>query len=159
MTRKFFLLFISICFASIVTAQQSVLYDFEQLKKLEGKWLMESKIIVGETWSFYSDELLIGKGWVLNQKGDTVFTEDLRIVRFDKSIVYIAKPMGKNATAFTLSMVTLDNEWIFENKEHNSPQRIVYQLHGFDTLDAWIGDFSKKGDFKEKGRFHYTHIE
>lgn len=153
----FYLLFT--CFYCPQLHAQSVSFEFSQLKKLEGKWLTSQGMQVGETWSYYSDELLIGKGWTINSKGDTLFTEDLRIVKVENSIVYIAKPKGKNAVAFTLTMVTLDDEWIFENKAHDSPQRIVYKLNGFDILEAWIGNFSKKGLFKEGARFRYTKIE
>lgn len=158
MKRLFYILLFLLSFLPQLTAQ-SIDFQFSQLKKLEGKWLTSEGMKVGETWSYYSDELLIGKGWALNAKGDTIFTEDLRIIKFDQSVVYVAKPKGKNAVAFTLTMVTLNNEWIFENKAHDSPQRIVYQLHGFDVMDAWIGDFTKKDRFKEKARFKYTRIE
>lgn len=59
----------------------------------------------------------------------TVFHEYLRIVPFrDGGLVYLAQPVGRfPPTPFRLILAT-PTELVFENPDHDFPQRIRYQL-------------------------------
>lgn len=66
--------------------------------------------------------------------GGTAFFEYLRIEDRGGQVVYIASPMGRGATEFTLVLVE-NRRVVFENPAHDFPQRIIYRREG-DTLSA-----------------------
>ena len=57
------------------------------------------------------------------------FFEYLRIESTEDGIVYFASPLGKNETRFPMTELS-EREVVFENPEHDFPQRIIYQLEG-----------------------------
>jgi len=66
--------------------------------------------------------------------GETVAFEFIRIVSTgDGGLVFIASPSGQNTTGFALVSVT-DHEVIFENPDHDFPQRIIYRLLSDEDL-------------------------
>ena len=64
----------------------------------------------------------------------TVAFEFMRIIEQDDGgLVFIASPMGQSTTSF--SMVSLsDREVIFENPDHDFPQRVIYRLVSDEDL-------------------------
>jgi hypothetical protein len=66
--------------------------------------------------------------------GSRAFFEYLRIEERDGSLVYVASPMGGRATEFRLVEMA-GQSVVFENLEHDFPQRIVYARHG-NELEA-----------------------
>jgi hypothetical protein len=66
--------------------------------------------------------------------GARAFFEYLRIEERDGSLVYVASPMGGRATEFELVEMG-GQSVVFENLEHDFPQRIVYARHG-NELEA-----------------------
>ena len=61
--------------------------------------------------------------------GRNAFFEYLRIEDRDGALVYVASPRGGGSTDFFL--VTLDDRGaVFENLEHDFPQRIIYRRDG-----------------------------
>ena len=64
----------------------------------------------------------------------TVAFEFMRIIEQDDGgFVFIASPMGQSTTSF--SMVSLsDREVIFENPDHDFPQRVIYRLESDEDL-------------------------
>ena len=52
-------------------------------------------------------------------------------------LAYEAHPSGQPSTAF-LSIDTPDGSIVFENREHDFPQRVGYRRDGTDSLQAWI---------------------
>jgi hypothetical protein len=70
-------------------------------------------------------------------KGEMVDYEFLRIQQEGVSIQYIAFPSGQTETAFTLVKVGPE-EVVFENPEHDFPQRIIYSLNVDGVLTARI---------------------
>ena len=56
-----------------------------------------------------------------------------------------------NGNAINFKLISSkNNNYIFENKKHDFPQRIGYSHVNFDTLHAWIEGFSKGKNKKEK---------
>jgi hypothetical protein len=56
-----------------------------------------------------------------------VFYEYLRIVQNEEGIAYMASPLGREPTPFVL--VSLEgHKVVFENPEHDWPQRLTYWL-------------------------------
>ncbi|MBP6391758.1 MAG: hypothetical protein KA175_11240 [Flavobacteriales bacterium] len=78
--------------------------------------------------------------------------EQLRITSFAGHWLYLASPGGKSVTCFMRVSAEPDT-WIFENKEHDFPKRIGYQLEGKDGLKAWIAGTA---DADQRMEFHLT---
>jgi hypothetical protein len=107
---------------------------------LLGTWLQSSpQGDLYETWILKSDSEFFGHGYLL-LKGDTLFSERIRLVARGKNTLYIPVVSDQNAglpVEFTL--VSSDRRiFIFENKEHDFPQRIIYRNPEPDSLCARI---------------------
>ena len=64
----------------------------------------------------------------------TVAFEFMRIIeRDDGGLEFIASPSGKGTTSFFMVSVN-DREVIFENPDHDFPQRIIYRLLSDEDL-------------------------
>lgn len=87
------------------------------------------KLLVSEQWMSPAGTSMIGMArTVKNDK--TTGWEYLRIEQRTDGIYYVAKPReNPEETAFRLISSNL-NEVVFENKEHDFPQRIIYKLQG-----------------------------
>jgi len=86
--------------------------------------------------------------------GKTVAFEFMRIVeREDGGLEFVASPSGQNTTSFTMSSLT-DHEVIFENPDHDFPQRIIYRLVSDEELlgriEGMIDGIEKAADFPMK---------
>jgi len=69
--------------------------------------------------------------------GKTASFEFLRIASTAEGITFWASPQGKPATPFRLKEMK-GKRVVFENPEHDFPQRIIYWLDGDDSLHARI---------------------
>ncbi len=107
---------------------------FEELKKLEGKWKSHNNIIFFENWQLIDDSTLSGNGFSLRDQ-DTVFAEILMLTLRKDKITYIAKDSEQNRaqTIPFLLKKARKNSFVFENLEHDYPQRIIYEFEK-DTL-------------------------
>ncbi|HAH52596.1 MAG TPA: hypothetical protein DCL80_15590 [Balneola sp.] len=83
--------------------------------------------------------MMLGVHRDVNENGRSSF-EYLRIMRTREGIVYVASPGGKLGTTFTM-IENIDQKVVFENLDHDFPQRIIYSRSG-DTLTARIEDES-----------------
>lgn len=88
---------------------------------------------VGKTGSTEMEEYWIApKGGVMlglhrdAPPGRNAFFEYLRVEERDGVLVYVASPRGSGATEFVLVIVD-DRGAVFENREHDFPQRIIYR--------------------------------
>jgi hypothetical protein len=61
------------------------------------------------------------------ESGELAFFEYLRIEEREGKIVYLASPKGGAPTRFTLTRLD-EAHAVFENPEHDFPQRIIYHL-------------------------------
>ena len=72
---------------------------------------------------------ILGMGRTV-KKGKTTDWEFMRIEERADGIFFVAQPKDNaEETAFKLIRSTL-NEVVFENKEHDFPQRVIYKLKG-----------------------------
>ena len=70
--------------------------------------------------------------------GNTVAYEFMRIAAgADGKLAFHAQPSGKPPAAFALRSMS-PTEVVFENPEHDFPQRIIYRANGADGLLASI---------------------
>jgi hypothetical protein len=104
---------------------------------LTGCWEIDSSIrIVEEQWSAPRGGSMMGMSRTI--KGDSLVTYELVVIREQGGqLAYEAHPAGQ-ATAVFLSRTITDSTIVFENLQHDFPQRIGYELGGADSLTAWI---------------------
>ena len=109
----------------------------EQFQWLEGKWQgSEGEGILVETWALQNTTTLLGTGFYMIG-GDTVMREALRIQKFGPHWGFVAVINNQHPVLFTLVEST-DTMLVFENTEHDFPQRIVYTKRGTNEIFAWI---------------------
>jgi len=71
-------------------------------------------------------------------RGDSLVAYEFVIVREQgEQLAYEAHPSGQPAAVF-LSRAVSDSSVLFENLQHDFPQRVGYQRDGPDSLLAWI---------------------
>ena len=129
---------------------------FKKLYQLEGTWKMSGKKgSVCEEWKIVSKNYLQSKGYVLKGK-DTLVNERVELRKTKEGIFYtstVSDQNNKKPVAFKLTSFE-GNRFIFENKEHDFPKRIVYQFISADSLHAFIDD-GKQGT-KQAQHFYYV---
>ena len=87
----------------------------------------------GEQWMSPAGGTMLGVNRSVRD-GKTVAFEFIRIVEQDDGgLEFIASPSGQNTTSFTMSSLT-DRDVIFENPDHDFPQRIIYRLMSDEDL-------------------------
>lgn len=109
--------------------------DDSLLKLFPGKWKMISdKIEYYEEWKIVNEYELTGIGFSI-EEGDTVSSEKLYLKKFEDTWAYIALPVNQTITLFALTEYS-ESKFIFENKEHDYPQRIIYEFTADGQLNA-----------------------
>jgi hypothetical protein len=119
----------------------------EQLSWLAGCWEMVSaKRIVEERWMPPRGQTMLGTGRTISNN-ETMEYEFIVLRANEGRFVYEAHPSEQPSASF-FSTVVESRRVIFENLEHDFPQRIGYEKHDDDTLLAWI-EGSLKGKVKK----------
>ncbi len=108
--------------------------SISDLAWLSGCWDMSNQETgSGEQWMPPAGGTMLGVNRTVRDS-KTVAFEFMRIVeRNDGELEFIASPSGQSTTSFLL--VSLNNgEVIFENPDHDFPQRIIYRLLSDEDL-------------------------
>lgn len=103
-----------------------------------------------ESWK-KANHILEGSALMKNKNGKVVLTEILRIEKIGPHTVYIAVVNKNNPVLFTLA-ASGENKWVFENKEHDFPQRIIYIQESETKLLARVEGLQKEKMVKDE--FH-----
>jgi len=105
---------------------------------LEGRWSgVKDGTASEEHWTSPEGGGLVGMHKDVKAGRMTGF-EFLRIgTTKEGTIVYMASPQGRPATPFTL-VEAAGKRLVFENKEHDFPQRVLYWLDDAGSLHARI---------------------
>ena len=108
------------------------------LSWIAGCWVREDgNRRTEEFWMKPAGQTMIGLGRTI-AGGKTVFTEYLQINEGQNGIAYIvALGTGAKPVAFPL-LKSSEGEVIFENPNHDFPQRIIYRRESRDALFARI---------------------
>lgn len=113
---------------------------FSNLNLLSGKWSMETdKGMLYESWKKQNDSTFTGLSFRVSGR-DSLVLEKMELVHRQGRILFIPTVPGQNdekPVVFTLSKLE-GGRYIFENKEHDFPSRIVYVLPKENILQAWI---------------------
>lgn len=111
-----------------VSARAQTNLDVADFSWLEGNWqidLSEIKIKVFENWKRGEGNTYLGEGYVLKGK-DTIVKEVIKIEKVGPHWVYIAQINDNAPVLFTLKAESTAKQLVFENLEHDNPQRIRY---------------------------------
>jgi len=97
-----------------------------RLAWISGTWtLRDGERTTEEHWRPLQGTTLLGSSHTFDQQR-THFFEHLRVEAQRGTIAYLASPGGAAPTAFQLTVVE-DGLAVFENREHDYPQRIRYE--------------------------------
>ena len=146
-------LFIFTVPVSIVLSPQNVIYQykasqFAKLYALEGTWEMREKRGTYEVWKIINEIYLEGSGFKV-AGNDTIWNEQIALKYADGTITYVPKVLGQNdenGISFKLTGIR-DNVFVFENKKHDFPKRIVYKIMN-DKMIATVSGKTKGGNRK-----------
>jgi hypothetical protein len=132
---------------------------FENLFLLEGLWRMDKPNgALFEEWKKINNELLQGRSFILKEN-DTIVLEQIRLAKEGDEVFYIPSVKDQNSgqpVTFTM-LSSKKNQFTFENKSHDFPQRIIYRFVNNDSVVARIEGVVKG---KEKwSEFYYTRVK
>jgi hypothetical protein len=114
--------------------------DLKQLEWLIGNWVnLTENSSSYEIWKKSSETEYSAHSYVI-ENGDTVFSEFVLLKQIDGIINYIVTVSDQNSQqAINFKLVSTQNGvFVFENLEHDFPQRIVYSNPVKDSLVAFI---------------------
>ena len=125
--------------------------EIQRVAWLQGCW--ESLVgtrSIEEHWMAPRGRSMIGMG--RTAQGDRLVDFELVVLREEGNrLAYDARPSGQAPTVF-LSTTVSDSTVVFENPEHDFPQRVGYQRETSDALLAWIegteGGKTRRIDFR-----------
>lgn len=126
----------------------------DDLAWLSGCWMSSNQEPgSAEHWMLPAGGTMIGMNRTVSG-GKTVAFEFMRIVeQEDGGLEFIASPSGQKTTGFTMTNVT-NREVIFENPDHDFPQRIIYRLVSDEELlgriEGTIDGVERAADFPMK---------
>jgi hypothetical protein len=140
-----------VLFATNIFAQD------DSIKKLfPGKWKMDvENAEVYEEWQLVNENELIGISYSI-EDGVKNINESLYLKKFADQWAYVAVPKNQNIALFAL-IEHSPQKLLFENMEHNFPQKISYEFHKDGRMTAAIqGEVS--GETKRK-EFSFKIVE
>ena len=124
--------------------------SLDQLSWISGCWEARAgNRVTVEQWMKPAGGLMMGMSrTVVNDKAAEY--EFLQIRQQGSDVFYVARPSGQAEAAFKL-VRSSRSEAVFENPEHDFPQRIIYRLEGDGRLAAAIegtqGGKTRRVDF------------
>ena len=131
----------ALCACSVAPPSSSNGSPIDQLSWLAGCWEARSATqVTEEQWMEPRGKSMLGMNRVL--RNDALRGYELVVIREDTGrLVFQAHPSGQPSAVF--AQLTLSDTFVvFENPEHDFPQRIGYSQRGTDSLAAWIWGMS-----------------
>lgn len=121
--------------ASSASAETAI--GIQRVAWLSGCWeAVSPQRTVEEQWMAPRGPCMVGAGRTV--RGDSLSEYELVIVReAGDRLAYEAHPSGQ-ATATFVSIIATESTVVFENRDHDFPQRVGYRRIGLDSLLAWI---------------------
>ncbi len=129
--------------------------QFKKLYNLEGTWKMNTKRgVIVEEWKKMNKHYLQSKGYII-KGSDTVVNERVALTKTKKGVFYtstVEEQNNKQPIAFKMTKAE-NNVFVFENKEHDFPKRIIYKFITADSLHAFADDGNDES--KKRQNFYY----
>lgn len=122
---------------------------YKKMNRLSGLWQTDTgEGMLYEEWSKSSGNTMYGKSYMVEGTDSTVF-ERVELSKKDSGIYYIptVRDQNQRKPVYFKLITSNDSAFIFENKQHDFPQRIIYRFVNEDSLVARI-----EGDVKGEAR-------
>lgn len=139
MSSRFVLGFIILAFPFCAKGQECGVPEvWNQLRFFEGSWKVENSNLM-EKWQLSGEDVYVGKSYSVLGK-DTILNETIQLIFDRENIWYKVQVHNQNAGKTVLFRLTKcqGSVFIFENPEHDYPQKIGYRRIGNDKILAWI---------------------
>jgi hypothetical protein len=119
---------------ALPAAQES---GIDRVAWLQGCWEMVSpQRTIEEQWMAPRAGSMVGVSRTV--RGDSLVEYEMMVLRDQGGrLTYEAHPSGQSVAVFESSMLE-GSSVVFENLDHDFPQRIGYQRNGSNVLFAWI---------------------
>lgn len=143
---RYFLLLLFISVTSGAFAQWTY-KDFNRLRNITGNWEMKTeKGFLQEKWERPNDTTFKGRSYKID-RGVSILDEKMTIVFSNKEIIFSASVQYQNkGLPVSFKLIKIDGgKYIFENKEHDFPTQVIYQIKNANKLLAWINGTTEKG--------------
>jgi len=123
--------------------------DIQKLAWMTGSWAGEKDgVRLEEHWMSPKGATMLGMHRDL-RGGRTVSFEFFRVVEDSLGLVYLAQPLGRPPTPFRAKALE-ERRIVFENLEHDFPQRVMYWMGKDGALHARVeGMMGGKLEFEE----------
>jgi len=123
-----------LCVADLGFAQQMTV---DRVAWLQGCWRStRGETTIEEQWMAPRGGAMLGMGRTV--RGSKLVEYELVLIKEQEGrLTYEAHPSGQPSATFTAA-TTSDTSVVFENPQHDFPQRVGYRRSGADGLDAWI---------------------
>ena len=128
------LLGLFLCLSKAALAQQ---VSVDRVAWLQGCWRStRGDTTIEEQWMSPRGGTMLGMGRTV--RGSQTAEYELVLIKEQEGrLAYEAHPSGQPTATFT-SATASDTSVVFENPQHDFPQRVGYKRNGADALDAWI---------------------
>ncbi len=142
-----------------ISESTTVLSKIKQMEWVIGKWENISRDRnLYEIWTKTNDTIYSGRSFMI-ANNDTIFSERISLELKNNELFYIpAVSAQNNGQPIPFKFTSSENtEIIFENREHDFPQRIIYKNPKPDSLYARVegndnGKFRKEEFFMKRSR-------
>jgi hypothetical protein len=117
------------------------LCELSSLTPLVGLWQTQTKTsVVSERWHKVSGKSFEGLGNRHDLTGVLKDSEELRLVQMQGTVFYIAK-VKHNPLPVAFALISCkNNRFRFENKDHDFPKQLDYQLLSADSMQVDVSD-------------------
>lgn len=150
--KKFkFLLVLSLIIVIASCNNKKVKNKLQSMEWLLGSWQMNTdKGMLYEEWVKENDSLFSGKSFMAIN-ADTIILEYINLQLANNDLFYIPIVLNQNGEKPVLFKLTdkRENKYVFENKQHDYPQKIVYNQISKDSFNAWV-EGNKEGKYIKK---------
>ena len=132
--RCSFVMMACVLAASTANAQQLTV---DRVAWLHGCWRSTGgEATVEEQWMAPRGGTMLGMGRTI--RGSTLVEYELVLIKEEEGrLAYEARPSGQPTATF-MATTASDSSVVFENPQHDFPQRVGYRRNGADGLEAWI---------------------
>lgn len=125
------------------TAAQTRLADFAGMAGCWERRDDAKRLLISEQWMSPAGTSIIGMSRTV-KNGKTTDWEFMRIEEREEGIYFVAKPrVNPTETDFKLISTTLA-EFVFENKSHDFPQRVIYKWNAANLTGRIEGTIQAK---------------
>lgn len=146
---------VTILLSAAVCALPTAAAEIENLDWLAGCWRSEDGDRTSEEcWTASGGRMLLGVHRDVGPRGAAF--EFLRIAEDGETVSYFASPSGRPPVAFQL-VESGERRVVFENPDHDFPQRLVYWREGKNRLRARAESFT--GDEKHGIDFAWDRVK